>query len=100
MFNRLLLATDGSELSDNAAMRTGETALQELPMKRPSSATTALVIFWVGYAIVMAFLLYAALPPVNLELLLILGGAEAVFVVVALAVAYRSRLNRSTSERA
>ncbi len=69
-------------------------------MEQPSPATTALVIFWVAYAIMAALVLYAALPPVNLELVLILGGAEAVFVIVALAVAYRSRPNRSTNERA
>jgi hypothetical protein len=73
---------------------------RELRMKRPSPAMTTLVTFWVAYALMVAFVLYAALPPVNLELVLILGGAEAVFVVVALAVAYCSRPNRSTNEHA
>jgi len=69
-------------------------------MEQPSPATTTLVIFWLAYALMVALVLYAVLPPVNLELVLILGGAEGVFVVVALAVVYRSRPNRSTNEHA
>jgi hypothetical protein len=51
-------------------------------MKRPSLPLAALIIFWMGYGVVAAYTLYQALPPLNRELLLILGAA-AIFPVVA-----------------
>lgn len=51
-------------------------------MKRPSLPLTALLIFWFVYGVVAAYTLYEALPRLNRELLLILGGA-AIFPVVA-----------------
>jgi hypothetical protein len=43
---------------------------------------TTLIIFWFVYGVGAAYTLYQALPPLNRELLLILGGA-AIFPVVA-----------------
>ena len=68
-------------------------------MARLSSATTVIVAFWVSYAVAAALLLYALLPPVSLKLVLILGGAEAAFVVLALAVLHRDRFTHSDDER-
>ena len=51
-------------------------------MKRPSLPLTALIIFWFVYGVAAAYTLYEALPRLNRELLLILGGA-AIFPVVA-----------------
>jgi membrane protein DedA with SNARE-associated domain len=44
-------------------------------MKRPSRALTFVIIFWIVYGVVAAYALYHTLPPLNRELLLILGGA-------------------------
>jgi ABC-type arginine/histidine transport system permease subunit len=52
-------------------------------MKRPSLPLATLIIFWFVYGVVAAYALYQALPRLNRELLLILGGA-AIFPVVAI----------------
>lgn len=64
-------------------------------MPRLSSSTIALAVFWVTYVVAGAFLLYAALPPVNLELAVILGGAQGVFVALALVALHRKQAARS-----
>lgn len=69
-------------------------------MARPSAGTKALVIFWVSYGALIAFVLYAVLPPASLKLVLILGGAEAVFVVIALIALRHARLTRPDDKRA
>lgn len=65
-----------------------------------SSATAAILIFWISYGTLIAFVLYAVLPPVSLKLVLILGGAEAVFVVMALIALWHARLTRPDDKRA
>ena len=55
-------------------------------MKRPSLALTTLIIFWAVYGVVAAFALYQALPPLNRELLLILGGTAVILVIATLAL--------------
>ncbi len=60
-------------------------------MARLSSATPARAVYWVGYGVLIALMLYAVLPPASLGLVLILGGAEAVFVALALIALRRAR---------
>ena len=51
-------------------------------MTRPSLPLTTLIIFWLVYGVAAAHALYQALPRLNRELLLILGGAG-IFPAVA-----------------
>jgi hypothetical protein len=68
-------------------------------MARISSATATILIFWISYGTLIAFVLYAVLPPASLRLILILGGAEALFVVLALVALHRARFTRPHDER-
>jgi hypothetical protein len=63
-------------------------------MQRLSSGTKVLVVFWIAYGIVAASALYQALPPVNRDLLLILGGTGAILVIGTFGVVLRNRLVR------
>ena len=47
-------------------------------MKRPSAALTMLIFFWLVYGLVAAVALYRALPPLQLQLMALLGGLAAV----------------------
>ncbi|HUH91803.1 MAG TPA: hypothetical protein VL742_01495 [Casimicrobiaceae bacterium] len=56
-------------------------------MRRLTSVEILLIVFWVGYAILAAGVLYASTPPVSRVLLLILGGysvaiAPVIFIVL------------------
>ena len=53
-------------------------------MKRPPPALTMLIFFWTVYGAVAAIALYRALPPLQWELLLLLGGIGASLVVSSL----------------
>ncbi len=69
-------------------------------MARLSSGTKAIMVFWISYGALIALVLYAVLPPASLKLVLILGGAEAVFVVIALIALRHARLTRPDDKRA
>jgi hypothetical protein len=64
-------------------------------MKRPSSASTAVITFWVVYGVVAAWALNDALSPLKRELVLVLGGAGAILVVVTFALLFRARSSSS-----
>ena len=66
-------------------------------MQRPSPALAALTLFWIAYAITAAVALYQALPGVNRDLFLILGGSTALLVVGTFALIWRdhARLTRT-----
>lgn len=68
-------------------------------MKRPSLAVTTLTILWAAYSLVTAFALYQALPPLNRELLLILGGTAVILVIATLALLRCAPSDASTEER-
>ncbi len=67
-------------------------------MKKPSPALTTLIFFWVGYTLAVAVVLYRALPPLQLELLLILGAIAAVLVVVSLVLVRRAPASASEEQ--
>jgi hypothetical protein len=69
-------------------------------MARLSWGSKAILVFWVSYGALIAFVLYAVLPPASLHLVLILGGAEAVFVVLALVALRRAHGNLADDQRA
>ena len=58
-------------------------------MKRPPPALTMLIFFWTVYGVVAAIVLYRALPPLQWELLLLLGGIGASLVVSSLVLLER-----------
>jgi putative effector of murein hydrolase len=68
-------------------------------MKRPSLPLTTLIIFWMGYGVVAAYALYQALPRLNRELLLILGGAGIVPVVATFTFLLYARSRHSIDDR-
>lgn len=68
-------------------------------MKTPSAALTMLTFFWLIYGVVAAVALYRALPPVHLELLVLLGGIGAVLVAASFVLLRRQRSGLSASER-
>ena len=59
-------------------------------MRRPSSALAMLIFFWLVYGFIAAAVLYRTLPPLQLELLMILGGVGAVLVVASLVLLWRA----------
>ena len=63
-------------------------------MKRPSPALTVLIFFWMLYGLVAAVVLYRALPPLQLELLVILGGIGSVLAVASLVLLWRAPSSR------
>ena len=70
-------------------------------MKRPSAALTMLIFFWVIYGLVAGVELYRAMPPLQLHLLILLGGIAAVLAVAsALLVWHASGGNRGDEQRA
>lgn len=60
-------------------------------MKRPTPALTVLIVFWVAYGLVAAIVLYRALPPLQRELLVLLGGTAAVLVAASFVLLWRVR---------
>lgn len=68
-------------------------------MKRPSPALTMLMFFWTVYGVVAAMVLYQALPPLQWELLLLLGGIGAALVVGSLVLLWRGPSDASADER-
>lgn len=67
-------------------------------MKRPSPAIAMLIFFWMVYSLVTAVVLYRALPPLQLELLVILGGIGSVLVVASLVLLWRAPSSRASDE--
>jgi hypothetical protein len=61
-------------------------------MKNPSPALTMLILFWAVYGLVAAIVLYEALPPVHLELLLLLGSIAGVLAAASLVLLWRAPL--------
>jgi hypothetical protein len=68
-------------------------------MKTPSPALTMLIFFWLIYGVVAAVALYRALPPVHLELLVLLGSIGAVLVAVSFVLLRRQRSGLPANER-
>ena len=69
-------------------------------MKMPSPALTMLIFFWTVYAFVAAVVLYRALPPLQLELLMLLGGIGAVLAGASLLLLWRTPSSTRSDERA
>ena len=77
-------------------------------MKRPSPALAMLVFFWLVYGLFAAVVLYRALPPLQLELLVILGGVGSILVVASLVLLWGTpppgrslgRLHESSGQQA
>jgi hypothetical protein len=68
-------------------------------LKRPSLALMMLIIFWIAYCVVAAYALYQALPPLNRELLWILGGAAVFSIVATFAFLSYARFGHSIDNR-
>jgi hypothetical protein len=68
-------------------------------MKRPSPALTMLIFFWTVYGVVAAIALSRALPPLQWELLLLLGGIGAALVVASLVLLWRGPSGALADER-
>jgi hypothetical protein len=68
-------------------------------MKTPSPALTMLILFWLIYGVVAAVALYRALPPVHLELLVLLGSIGAVLVAASFVLLRRQRSGLPANER-
>lgn len=68
-------------------------------MNRPSPALMMLIFFWVVYGLVAAFVLYEALPPLQLKLLLLLGGIGAVLAAASLVLLWRAPSRAPVDER-
>lgn len=68
-------------------------------MKRPSPALTMLIFFWTVYALVAGFVLYRALPPLQLELLILLGGIGCVLGAASLVLLWRTPSPTVSDER-
>jgi hypothetical protein len=68
-------------------------------MKTPSPALTMLIFFWLIYGVVAAVALYRALPPVHLELLVLLGSIGAVLVAASFVLLRRQRSGLPANER-
>jgi len=58
-----------------------------------------LMFFWTAYGVVAAIVLYQALPPLQWELLLLLGGIGAALVVASLVLLWRGPSDASVDER-
>lgn len=69
-------------------------------MKRPSPALTVLMFFWTVYGVVAAVVLYRAMPPLQLELLILLGGIGSVLAMASLALWWRTPSPSASNERA
>jgi len=69
-------------------------------MKRPSPAFTMLIFFWTVYGLVAAVVLYRALPPLQLELLILLGGIGSVLAMASLVLWWRAPSPSASDERA
>lgn len=67
-------------------------------MKRPSPALTMLIFFWTVYGLVAAVVLYRALPPLQLELLILLGGIGSVLAVASLVLLWRAPSSTASDE--
>lgn len=67
-------------------------------MKRPSTALTMLMFFWAVYGLVGAVVLYQTLPPLQLELLIILGGIGSALAVASV-VLWRAPSRSASDER-
>lgn len=67
-------------------------------MKHPSLQSMIITLFWTVYVVVAGFMLYEALPPLNRQLLLILGAAAVVPVVATLAFLYYARSKRALDD--
>lgn len=67
-------------------------------MKRSTLPLTTLIIFWVVYGFVAAYSLYEALPPLNRELLLILGGAAIIPLAATFAFLLYARSRHSNDD--
>lgn len=59
-------------------------------MKRPSAALTMLIFFWVIYGLVAAVALYQAMPPLHLQLLVLLGGIGAVLAAASVVLLWHA----------
>lgn len=59
-------------------------------MKKPSPALAMLIFFWMVYALVATVVLYRALPPVQLELLVILGSIGSGLAVASLMLRWQA----------
>ena len=68
-------------------------------MKRPSPGLTTLMFFWTVYGLVAAVVLYRALPPLQLELLILLGGIGSVFAMASLVLWWRAPSGSASDER-
>lgn len=68
-------------------------------MNRPSPALMMLIFFWVVYGLVAAFVLYEALPPLQLKLLLLLGGIGVVLAAASLVLLWRAPSRAPVDER-
>ncbi len=67
-------------------------------MKRPSPAIAMLIFFWMVYSLVAAVVLYRVLPPLQLELLVILGGIGSILVVSSLVLLWRAPSSTTSDE--
>lgn len=59
-------------------------------MKRPSAALTMLIFFWLIYGLVAAVALYQAMPPLQLQLLILLGGIAAVLAAASVVLLWHA----------
>ncbi len=64
-------------------------------MRRFTPVEMLLFVFWVGYAIFAACVLYEATPPESRVLLLILGGYSAALAPMVVAVLWQAAQDRS-----
>ena len=69
-------------------------------MKRPSAALTMLIFFWTVYGLTAAVVLYRALPPLQLELLILLGGIGCLLAVASVLLWWRASSPPASDERA
>jgi len=68
-------------------------------MKKLSTALTMLIFFWVIYGLVAAVALYQALPPVQLQLLVLLGGIAAVLAAASVVLLWHASAGAPVDER-
>jgi hypothetical protein len=67
-------------------------------MKHPSLQSMIITIFWIVYIVAVGYVLYGSLPPLNRELLLILGAAAVVPVAATLALLHYARSKRALDD--
>jgi hypothetical protein len=68
-------------------------------MKRPSPALAMLILFWTVYGLVAAVALYPALPPLQLELLILLCGIGSVLAMASVVLCRRASSPAASDER-